>query len=329
MTIYKITNLVNGKIYIGKTKYTKEKRLKEHFKCAEQGCNTFLYNAIRKYGKENFIIEELDIAKSISELNKKEKFWIDKLDSRNRLIGYNVAPGGDGGDTWTYANDLEKERRISIIKETNKSRITINNGKIVKRVKEYELDSYLDSGFVLGDGSLWDHGVGSRKLKGIPTKIISEDICVNLINDYKDGLPVYKCLEKYNIGYRVFKRVMGEHNIELIGNKGRKSCKNRITIYKDKEIKRVRDEELDYFLALGWKRGRGEISSEHRENLSKSLKNNPKMKKNKEQRTILSEKQSRHRVVNDGVKNIVVDVDDLDEWLSKPGISKGRIKKKN
>lgn len=37
------------------------------------------------------------------------------------------------------------------------------------------------------------------------------------------------------------------------------------------------------------------------------------MKKNKEQRTILSEKQSRHRVVNDGVKNIVVDVDDLDE----------------
>ena len=80
--IYKITNLVNEKIYVGKTKkYYKEKlfgiegRLKNHLTCAftKSKCNDCprLYNAIRKYGKDNFTIELLE--ETSDEMLMKEK----------------------------------------------------------------------------------------------------------------------------------------------------------------------------------------------------------------------------------------------------------------
>ena len=49
--------------------------------------------AIQKYGKENFIVEEIDTAESLEELNKKEAEWIDKLEALKK--GYNIRPGGN------------------------------------------------------------------------------------------------------------------------------------------------------------------------------------------------------------------------------------------
>lgn len=56
-SIYKITNLINGKVYIGQTTQPIEKRFKSH--CYKDGC-TKLYNAMKKYGKSNFSIELLE-----------------------------------------------------------------------------------------------------------------------------------------------------------------------------------------------------------------------------------------------------------------------------
>ena len=76
--IYKITNIINGKIYIGKTKYLIESRFREHIKCAHRedahsNTGSYLHKAINKYGENNFIIEVLDTAESLFELNEKEK----------------------------------------------------------------------------------------------------------------------------------------------------------------------------------------------------------------------------------------------------------------
>lgn len=55
--IYRITNLVNNKIYIGQTIRDLKVRFKQH--CYKKGC-TYLHNAILKYGKENFKIELIE-----------------------------------------------------------------------------------------------------------------------------------------------------------------------------------------------------------------------------------------------------------------------------
>lgn len=102
MKIYKITNEVNGKIYIGQTTKSLQQRFSKHFqeaKCEAKGNrpNNYFHNALLKYGQENFRIELLDTANSLNELNKKEKDWIEKLDARNKKIGYNLQEGGVSG----------------------------------------------------------------------------------------------------------------------------------------------------------------------------------------------------------------------------------------
>lgn len=93
--IYKITNLINQKIYVGKTTTTIEKRWKTHWEDSTRLdiSNRPLYKAFNKYGKENFKIEELEEC-SIDELNSKEIYWIEKLGSFK--YGYNATLGGDG-----------------------------------------------------------------------------------------------------------------------------------------------------------------------------------------------------------------------------------------
>lgn len=93
--IYKITNILNGKSYIGKTMQTIEARWKKH-------CNDFhlprcnkrpLYNAMTKYGIDAFKIETLEECSDI-EVNEREKYWIQYYDTFTN--GYNATLGGDG-----------------------------------------------------------------------------------------------------------------------------------------------------------------------------------------------------------------------------------------
>lgn len=69
--IYKITNNINGKIYIGQTIGAIEKRFAEHKNAAKNGCRYALHRVIRKYGIENFSIEEIEQC-PIEELDNKE-----------------------------------------------------------------------------------------------------------------------------------------------------------------------------------------------------------------------------------------------------------------
>lgn len=94
--IYKWTNLINGKIYIGQSKDI-ETRYKKHiaasFYTKSNTYNTAFHRAIRKYGVDNFLFEVVCIC-NIEELDVLEKFYIKKY---NSLVpnGYNMTTGGE------------------------------------------------------------------------------------------------------------------------------------------------------------------------------------------------------------------------------------------
>jgi group I intron endonuclease len=92
MIIYKITNLINTKVYIGQTIRTLSSRWWDHCKPSSR---SVISKAIRKYGKENFTYEVIDCANCLDELNDKEIHWISVYDSRNAEKGYNIAFGGE------------------------------------------------------------------------------------------------------------------------------------------------------------------------------------------------------------------------------------------
>ena len=73
--VYKITNLQNGKVYIGKTIRTVSVRWEQHLKKAKQKINNYLYDAMNHYGYDNFVMETIETC-SKEDLNGREKYWI-------------------------------------------------------------------------------------------------------------------------------------------------------------------------------------------------------------------------------------------------------------
>jgi hypothetical protein len=96
MFVYKITNLINGKCYVGITKKDITRRFKEHVTVSRGNKKkTLIAKAILEYGEHNFKIEEIDGANSLSELFYKEKMWVHKLGCKVPN-GYNAIDGGRG-----------------------------------------------------------------------------------------------------------------------------------------------------------------------------------------------------------------------------------------
>lgn len=117
MIIYKTTNLINNKIYIGKDKKNNSKYL---------GSGKILKRAIKKYGQENFKKEILETCIDLEHLNEREKYWIEVL-----TPDYNIAKGGDGGDTFT--NNPNKEKIRENYRKSNKKYL-IENGSHWKKL---------------------------------------------------------------------------------------------------------------------------------------------------------------------------------------------------
>lgn len=95
MIIYKSTNKITGKIYIGQTTHTLDKRIKGHIKESKIESNRPFMLSINKYGEDNFTFETIDSANNLDELNDKEVYWINFYDSVSPN-GYNVTGGGQG-----------------------------------------------------------------------------------------------------------------------------------------------------------------------------------------------------------------------------------------
>lgn len=96
MFVYVIKNAVDGKMYVGKTEKTIQKRWKEHLANARSlRHQEYLYRAIRNHGSENFSVQYLAQANTAEDLNNLERQWIVSLDT-TVPHGYNMTAGGEG-----------------------------------------------------------------------------------------------------------------------------------------------------------------------------------------------------------------------------------------
>lgn len=137
MVIYRVRNLVNDKVYVGKTKHTAEERWRGHVSSAREkdapGRRVFrqpVHRAIRKYGFQSFVLDVLYTAKTIEELNAMETFFIILHQSHKPENGYNLTLGGEGVNGGPRVSN---RRGVKLSKET-KLRISLaNRGRVSNR----------------------------------------------------------------------------------------------------------------------------------------------------------------------------------------------------
>lgn len=167
MFIYKLTNKVNNKIYIGLTTESISERCRKRIAEANyrNSRSSYILNAIRKYGSENFTVEQIDTANSLDELQQKEINYIKMYNSTDRNIGYNLTKGGEGnlglkmsnetkdkirqkalGRIWSEEKKLKhseilKNANIDYTKGIENCRL--HNLKTSKKVEEYDLNNNL------------------------------------------------------------------------------------------------------------------------------------------------------------------------------------------
>ncbi len=120
MYIYKTTNLLNGKIYVGLSKFKPEEN-PEYL-----GSGYILKRAIKCYGEKSFIKEILEVCQTKEQTLERERYWIATLKANNREIGYNICEGGTWGDTWS--NHPRKEELSKMVSERVKGKGNPNYG---------------------------------------------------------------------------------------------------------------------------------------------------------------------------------------------------------
>lgn len=203
--IYKITNQVNGKVYIGQSRNI-EKRWNQHrttaFNSNNHNYNLPLYRAIRKYGIENFIFEVLEECK-IEELNEKEKYYIKLYNSY--FEGYNLTLGGDAS-----GSEINKEKVIGIIHDLETTEMF--HSEIAKK---WGFSDEMVQG--INSGRYW------RQDREYPIQKISLERGRRKYYCAKCGMPVSKkaklCRKCYNFSKRKTERPSREELKQLIRTK--------------------------------------------------------------------------------------------------------------
>lgn len=106
MIIYKATNILNGKAYVGQTVRSLDVRIREHLRKKD----TYFDKALSKYGINSFRFEIIDSAKTVQELNAKEVFWINFFNTFGEN-GYNMCEGG--GNTTGFHHSEHSKKAMS------------------------------------------------------------------------------------------------------------------------------------------------------------------------------------------------------------------------
>ena len=260
--IYKITNTVNGKIYVGKTEETVERRFYEHKLSVKTGKKqSKLYSAMKHYGVDNFIVEEIDSASDSEELCKKEIAWIKKLNSRDSNVGYNVSEGGNGGRTWDQ-----------------KGTVTLHKGNRNTHIKPELVDEYLSNGWVLG-GKKLGKAKGRSSGKWIHKDNTQKRVFESELDEYlSEGWSLGYCerakrnLSISHIGKEPSNK--GTPMSEESKNKLRNTMRNYRWMHKGDIQTEVMRDKVDEYLSNGWDFGRIKCKNTEGGDINEKVNNN-------------------------------------------------------
>ena len=186
--IYKITNKVNGKSYIGQTRYTIEFRWRQHIHKKD---NTYFHNAIKKYGVDNFIVEKLEEC-NIEDLNEKEIYYIAKYNTFKD--GYNLTIGGDGNRTLLLDDKYEEISSLYLSGFSSNKIATlykVDKASIVKILKQL--------GIKIRNNSL---NINRQELE-------------ELIQDYQNGYSLRELAKRYNCSGPELKEFLIKKGVDL------------------------------------------------------------------------------------------------------------------
>lgn len=118
--VYKFTNVINNKIYIGITSLPFKKRIQSHIsqsKLTTKSKKGYFQRALLAYGIDNFSVDILEYCNNNKELFAREIFWISFYKSSNPKFGYNSTLGGDGNRS---GGNVPRTTRIKISKANKK-----------------------------------------------------------------------------------------------------------------------------------------------------------------------------------------------------------------
>ena len=176
--IYKITNIQNGKVYVGSSLNLSNREYK-HFWMLNKGVhdNLFLQNSFNKYGKDFFIFEILEHCKS-DEIIERENFYIEKYNSNNNLFGYNLAKVNEFRRN-TY-NDEVKIKLSKFGLNQNKNFIKFKLTSLITNISQ-EFDNLVDAA-----NYLIEFGYSNGQPKHIRMKL-SQSLRMKKVNNGFNG----------------------------------------------------------------------------------------------------------------------------------------------
>ena len=203
--IYKITNLINGKIYIGQSiniqQRWKAHRSKPFYKNGDQ-YQTPLYRAIRKYGLNNFIFEIIEECFE-SELNDKEQYYIQYYDATNPDKGYNLTRGGQTAPLEVLLSDLQIKEIYDLLTESDLSESEI--------ATKYNVSQRYISGINLGQYRIQPgYTYPLLKYRSKKEKCYYCEKCGEKITSYKAKLCVNCAKEKLRVVERPSRKELKE-----------------------------------------------------------------------------------------------------------------------
>lgn len=204
--IYKVTNKIDNKAYIGQTIRPLNIRIERHLKDAKYGSKLIFHKALKKYGIEKFHIEILEENISQNKLNERERFWIKKYNTYFKNgYGYNMTEGGDYFNTNRKLSDDEISDIIYLLKKAP----TLSEVDIAKK---FNVTIYAVSD--INRGKTWRQENESYPLRQQDIKELSEEEFHIIIKMLKTRLFSEQYIaDKYKISDSVISKInTGKYN---------------------------------------------------------------------------------------------------------------------
>lgn len=224
--IYMITNLIDGKKYIGQTT-NYNKRSKTHFSKLRDNKhhNEHLQRAFNKYGEKNFKIEILSLCDE-NQLDELEKEYIKKYNCCDERYGYNLM---DGGQKYRHFTNEVKEKmsrsgKGRVFSEIHKKRISENNKgrKISKEAIDKANKTKIEKGILQGEKN--------------PVSIISDDKAKEILEYYlSNEISIMQLSKIFSVSYDVANNLIKNKSYKHIIKEKREEIKNKSNnLYKAK-----------------------------------------------------------------------------------------------